>query len=326
VSSGNDDLAAALSSHLGGRASGVRRLSGGASRETFAFELDGQPLILQRVRPGPVAAGASLEGEAQLLRAAARLDVPVASVVAASDDPSVVGAPFIVMRRLPGETIARRILRDAEFAGARDRLVAEGGAALARIHTIDPADVPSLTPQDQLGSLRALFDHLSSTLGPHPAFELGFRWLHERRPPDTTPVVVHGDFRLGNLLVDGTGLQAVLDWELAHLGAPLEDLGWFSIRAWRFGGEGEVAGLGSIDDLIDAYEEAGGASVDRVELHWWQVVSTLRWGIICMLQTHTHLSGASRSVELAAIGRRVCETEYDLLRLLHPLGDRPVPA
>jgi aminoglycoside phosphotransferase (APT) family kinase protein len=127
---------------------------------------------------------------------------------------------------------------------------------------------------------------------------------------------VHGDFRLGNLLVDRSGLVAVLDWELAHLGDPLADLGWFTVRAWRFGGAGEVAGLGSIDELVDAYENAGGASVDRDALRWWQVMGTLRWGVICMLQASTHLSGASRSVELAAIGRRVCENEYDVLRLL----------
>ena len=111
-------------------------------------------------------------------------------------------------------------------------------------------------------------------------------------------------------------MVAAIDWELAHLGDPLEDLAWFSIRAWAFGGEGEVAGLGSIDELVTAYERASGTTVDRPALQWWRAVETLRWGVICMLQAHTHLSGASRSVELATIGRRVCETEYDLLRLL----------
>ena len=134
--------------------------------------------------------------------------------------------------------------------------------------------------------------------------------------PTRDDVVLHGDFRLGNLLVDRDGLVAAIDWELAHLGDPLEDLAWFSIRAWSFGGPGEVAGVGSVDQLADAYEQASGTPVDRAALRWWRAVETLRWGVICMLQAHTHLSGASRSVELAAIGRRVCETEYDLVRLL----------
>ncbi len=228
----------------------------------------------------------------------------------------MVGAPFIVVQRLDGETIARRILRDDRFAAARAEVVGQSAVALARVHAIAPGDVPGLVSQDQLGSLVVLYDVLAPTMGPHPAFELAFRQLEQSRPEVRDGTVLHGDFRLGNLLIDEQGLVAALDWELAHLGDPLEDLAWFSIRAWTFGGPGEVAGLGSVDDLVTAYERASGSTVDRAALQWWRAVETLRWGVICMLQAHTHLSGASRSVELAAIGRRVCETEYDLLRLL----------
>ncbi len=306
---------------LGGRVEDVVRLSGGASRETFAFTLyrksdPPQPLILQRVRVGPVAGAFSMEDEGALLRAAAAAGVPVAPLVAASDDGSVVGTPFIVVRRLDGETIARRILRDDRYAEARPVIVEQSAEALARVHVIAPGDVPSLAAQDQLGSLVDLYDMLAPTMGPHPAFELGFRQLERSRPASRDDAVLHGDFRLGNLIIDERGLVAAIDWELAHLGDPLEDLAWFSIRAWAFGGEGEVAGLGSIDELVTAYERASGTTVDRPALQWWRAVETLRWGVICMLQAHTHLSGASRSVELATIGRRVCETEYDLLRLL----------
>jgi aminoglycoside phosphotransferase (APT) family kinase protein len=316
------ELAEPLGRFLNGRVDEVTRLSGGASRETFSFSLMGsgasmpEPLILQRVRSGPVAGAFSMEDEGRLLDAAAAAGVPVARVVAASDDPSIVGAPFIVVERLPGETIARRILRDERFAKARRSVVEQSAVALARVHTIAPDDVPGLVSQDQLGALVELYDMLSPSMGPHPAFELGFRQLERSRPTTNTGTVLHGDFRLGNLLIDERGLVAALDWELAHLGDPLEDLAWFSIRAWTFGGPGEVAGLGSVGELIDAYERASGTTVDREALRWWRSVETLRWGVICMLQAHTHLSGASRSVELATIGRRVCETEYDLLRLL----------
>jgi aminoglycoside phosphotransferase (APT) family kinase protein len=309
----DEALGAGLAAHLGGQVEHLVRLSGGASRETFAFDLDGRPLILQRVRSGPVAGGFSMEAEARLLGAARRAGVPVAEVVTATDDPDVIGAPFVVVERIEGETIARRILRDDDYAEARNRLVAQGGRALAEIHAIAVDEAPGLRVQDQLTELLGLFDVLGE---PHPAFEIAFRWLESNRPAARPPGVVHGDFRLGNLLVDRSGLVAVLDWELAHLGDPLADLGWFTVRAWRFGGAGEVAGLGSIDELVDAYENAGGAPVDRDALRWWQVMGTLRWGVICMLQASTHLSGASRSVELAAIGRRVCENEYDVLRLL----------
>ena len=320
-----DDIAGPLGAFLGGTVTGLERLSGGASRETFSFELITEPtpddrgprqLILQRVRSGPVAGGSSMEAEAELLRAAARAGVPVAPVVGASDDASIVGSPFIVVERLAGETIARRILRDEQYGVARGRLIQQSAQALASVHRIDPTDAPGLDRQDQLGSLADLYQMLEPTMGAHPAFALGFRTLELTRPPTRMDAVVHGDYRLGNLLVDGDGLVAALDWELAHLGDPLEDLAWFSIRAWSFGGGGEVGGIGTLDDLVRAYEQASGRTLDRDALRWWRAVETLRWGIICMLQAHTHLSGASRSVELATIGRRVCETEYDLLRLL----------
>jgi aminoglycoside phosphotransferase (APT) family kinase protein len=311
-----------LGRFLGGDVDHVVRLSGGASRETFSFTLATEgsdppdELILQRVRSGPMAGGFSMEAEGALLRAAAAAGVPVAAVVAASDDVEVVGAPFIVVRRLAGETIARRILRDDAYASARPLLIGQCADALAAVHSIPPDGVTGLTATDQLGSLRALHDMLEPSMGAHPAFELAFRQLERTRPAGRSDVVVHGDFRLGNLIVDATGLVAAIDWELAHLGEPLEDLAWFSIRAWAFGGPGEVAGLGSLDELVAGYESASGTEVDRDALRWWRAVETLRWGVICMLQAHTHLSGASRSVELATIGRRVCETEYDLLRLL----------
>ncbi len=133
---------------------------------------------------------------------------------------------------------------------------------------------------------------------------------------------MHGDFRMGNLIIDTDAaparLAAVLDWELTHAGEVYEDLGWFCIRAWRFGAPQTLGagGLGSVEDFLRAYEQASGIALDRAAMHWWLVLSTLRWGVICRYQAERHLSGQTRSVELAAIGRRVCETEFDLLTLL----------
>jgi aminoglycoside phosphotransferase (APT) family kinase protein len=328
----DDDLADRLGDFLAARLErdtvevrGLRRLSGGASRETWAFDLfdalDGssEHLILQRVRAGPMAAAFSMESESRLLAAAALAGVPVAPVVAASDDSSVVGSPFLVMGRIEGETIARRILRDDEFASARPMLVGQCAQAMAAIHRIATDVAPHLRASDPVEQLRALMDALRQT---HPAFELGLRWLDEHRPPTVEPRVVHGDFRLGNLMVGPDGLAAVLDWELAHLGDPMEDLGWICVRAWRFGSVAPVAGVGEYDELCDAYAAAAGVAVDTEVVRWWEALGTLRWGVICILQASSHLSGASRSVELAAIGRRVCENEYDLLCLIGARSDR----
>jgi hypothetical protein len=129
-------------------------------------------------------------------------------------------------------------------------------------------------------------------------------------------VSLHGDFRMGNLLVGPDGLRAVLDWELAHSGDPAEDLGWLCAPAWRFGGAGHVGGFGDVQELLDVYAAAGGEVIDPQRLEWWLVYATVKWATICAMQASSHLSGASRSVELAAIGRRVCESEWDLFVLL----------
>ena len=299
---------------LAGEVSGLGRMLGGASRETWSFDLDGEPLVLRRDPPGTPRGGAMVR-EAALLTAAAAAGVPVPTVVAASDDPAALGAPYLVMSRLQGETIARRILRDEEFTLARGRLTAQLAEAAARLHRGVAVDAVGglVADDDPLATLRATLDGFGE---PHPALEIGLRRLAATRPEPTGCVVVHGDFRLGNVLVDREGLVGVLDWELAHLGDPAEDLGWLCVRSWRFGSPLPVAGVGTREVLLASYAAAGGFPVDARSLAWWEAFGTLRWAVICVQQAHTHLSGAVRSVELAAIGRRVCEVELDLLDLL----------
>jgi aminoglycoside phosphotransferase (APT) family kinase protein len=220
------------------------------------------------------------------------------------------------MERLEGETLARRILRDDAFAEVRPRLAEQCGESLARIHGIPLDAVPGLEHPDVLAALR---DTIRSYDDASPALELGLRWLEEHRPPARAEVVVHGDFRLGNLIVGPDGIRAVLDWELVHRGDPMQDLGYLCVRAWRFGGDKPVGGVGEYEDLFRGYERVSGAEVDRDAVLWWEVYGTVWWGAGCMVQAWRHLSGDERSVELAAIGRRVWEQEYDVLLLL---GDR----
>ncbi|MCZ7536766.1 MAG: phosphotransferase family protein [Acidimicrobiia bacterium] len=166
-----------------------------------------------------------------------------------------------------------------------------------------------------MGQYRDLTDLFGE---PHPAFELGLRWLGENPPPQRAdPCLVHGDYRNGNFIVGPDGVRSVLDWELAHLGDPVEDLGWLCVKSWRFGvNDRVVGGFGDVDELLDAYERAGGARPDIDTLRYWIVFGTLKWGVICIAQAFTHLQGFVTSVELATLGRRVAETEWDLLSLL----------
>jgi len=293
----------------------LKRLSGGASRDTFSFEADARPLILQRQR---VAGMRDFTTESALLTEARKAGVPVAAVLATDADATdaqrdAIGAAFMVVEHVAGQTIARKILRDDEFAGARPKLARQCGEALAGIHAIPVDAVPGLHATDQVEQFRVAHDSLRV---PSPAFELGFRWLEANRPASDRTTVVHGDFRLGNLIIDRNGLAAVIDWELGHLGDPMEDLGWLCTKAWRFGNKPRVGGFGDVDDLVAAYEAIAETTVDRNALLWWEVLGTLKWGVMCNMQANAHLSGMVRSVELAMIGRRVAEQEHDLLLLL----------
>ena len=301
---------------------GLRRLSAGANRETWACDAvdaagDRHELVLQRQRPGAGLPDQN-SAEAAVLRHARAGGVTVAEVVAAGAPPTPVGRDYVVVRRLPGESIARRILRDEPYAGARERFVADCAGELAAIHALDPAPLTDLLVRvdDPVAAQRVSYERFDD---PHPVFELALRWLDERRPEPQDPRVVHGDFRMGNLLVDENGLSGVLDWELCHLGDPAVDLGWLVARPWRFGGDGEVGGMGSRAELLDRYEAAGGRALSLDELRWWEVVATLRWGVACLFMVDDHRRGRTRSVELATIGRRVVEVEYDLLLLLPEL-------
>jgi aminoglycoside phosphotransferase (APT) family kinase protein len=319
----NEDLAADLASVVGGAlgedvaVEGLRRLSGGASRETWAFAAVGAAsgrcdLILQRTRPGGSAGPQSMEVEDALLTAAEAAGVPVPATVVAAADAGPLGTGRITAA-VPGEALGPRLVRAERTDAGRRALATQMGQALAAIHSIPPEDHPRLERRDVLDVARGGLDLLGEA---RPAFELGLRWLHDHRPPPTPDAVVHGDFRVGNLLVDGDDLTAVLDWEISHRGDPLEDLGWLCVRAWRFGGAHEVGGLADLDDLLAAYTEARGVAVDPAHVRWWTAAGTLSWGLMCAVQAHRHLDGHVRSVELATIGRRVCENEYDLLGLI----------
>ncbi|WP_218508848.1 phosphotransferase family protein [Variovorax sp. dw_308] len=306
----------------------VRRLSGGASQQTWAFEVDAGaqtwPLILRRAADatGERAMGsAGLAAEAQLIEVARAGGVPVPGVrhvLRASDG---LGDGFI-MDRIEGETLGRRIVREARLTDARHVLAYQCGAALARIHRLPVNGLPPLRRADACAELDFQIEIHRGHGTPRPVFEIAFQWLRAHAPADMDmPALVHGDYRNGNLIVGEEGLRAVLDWELAHLGDPMEDLGWMCVRSWRFGnGQLPVGGFGTREQLLEGYASEGGVvDVDRVR--WWEVMGSLKWGVICGTMLQAWRSGRERDVEKAVIGRRASEAESDLLALLAPEGE-----
>ena len=223
------------------------------------------------------------------------------------------GREAFVMERLEGETIGRRIVQKPELAAAREALPLQLAEQLARVHAIPAARVPFLGP----AQLERMVDELDEVDEPHPAIELGLWWLRENRPPAREPVVVHGDFRIGNVVVDEHGLVGVLDWEFAHLDEPARDLAFGLVRAWRFGvPEKRLGGIGDVEPYVERYNELTGFDIRPEELDYWELAGNVGWAIGCLTQAQRHLTGQDRSVEFAILGRLGIEVEYEICRIL----------
>jgi aminoglycoside phosphotransferase (APT) family kinase protein len=315
------------------RVTETRQLTGGASRESWAVdaEVDAGPqagryaLVLRRDMGGTIHDEAlSREQEFRMLEAAYRAGVLVPRPRWLCNDPAVLGAPFFLMDRLEGESVGRRIVREAALAEARRSLPRQMGEQLARIHRINPQrESLSFLPRNDPGcspaqtALNRAARQLEQFGEPHPALELGLRWLRAYAPSCGSLVLVHGDFRIGNLMIGPDGLRGVFDWEFAHLGDPAEDLAWPCVRSWRFGHDAQrLGGVGQPDEFFDAYEKAGGKLVDRRVVDYWEILGNFRWAVGCISQANRHLSGQAPSIELASLGRRTAEMELELLDLI----------
>jgi aminoglycoside phosphotransferase (APT) family kinase protein len=301
---------------------GLRRLTSGASQEIWRFDaVAGEmriPLIMRRAPGGDRVSESAigLEVEAQLLDAAAATGVPVPAVRHVLSPADAMGRGFI-MEFVEGETLGGRIVKSETFSEARKTLARQCGEILAAVHRMDPADFPGMKRHTPAEFLAQYHDAYRASAWPRPVFELAFRWLEAHCPPPPAEMrLVHGDFRNGNLMIGPDGVRAVLDWELAHVGDPMADLGWICTNPWRFGRvDLPVGGFGLREDLWAGYEAAGGAPVSRAHAHWWEVFGSIRWGCMCAGMTMA-FRGVDPSVERAVIARRTSENEIDLLRLL----------
>ncbi|HEX5503928.1 MAG TPA: phosphotransferase family protein [Thermomicrobiales bacterium] len=313
------------------RVGGLALLAGGASQEAWALdvELAGGPeagrhaLVLRRDMGGALSS-AVLPREQEFRVHRAAYDAGVRTPRPYWFFPDLAGRAAYAMARLEGETIGRRIVQQPALAAARAALPVQMAEALAAIHRVDAAahglaflraprpgqPAAEVTLERMEADLRALDE-------PHPALELGLRWLRAHMPPAAPPVLVHGDFRVGNLVVGPEGLRAVLDWENAHLGDPHADLAWACVRAWRFGVDHlPVGGVGAREPFYASYERAGGRAVDRERAFYWEVMGNFQWALGALGQARRHLSGQEPSVELAALGRIAAEMELELLDLI----------
>lgn len=313
------------------------RLSAGASRETYRLKvmMDGaeRKLALRRAEgagKSAMGSGPGLEVEAKLFAAARDVGVPGPEVLVVLAPEDELGAGF-VMEWIDGETLGGKVARAPEYAEARKGLARQCGEILARLHSVDVektglSDVlESFTPEHIVRKTHAAYLELHT---PQPMIDYTAMWLLKNLPKERPLALVHSDFRNGNLIVDeARGVVAVLDWELAHVGDPMRDLGWLVTRSWRFGvPDKEVGGFGEVDELVAGYESASGSKVDKDAIRFWEVFGSFWWAVGTLSMGQSFRSGMETSLERPAIGRRSSECQIDCVNLLIPGGVSKIEA
>jgi aminoglycoside phosphotransferase (APT) family kinase protein len=319
-----------VSRRLGGdgQVMDLTRLTAGGRKATWAFDAmvagERVPLILQIAGPAQISEPGDPwnglpfvpgGGEFDLLRSAASAGVPVPHVRyrLAAEDGLGEGA---ITDRIAGETLGKRIVHGAEFAAARPGMAARLGAVAAAIHRMDKATARGLQTVAAPRYLELYRQTIDGLPARHPALEFAYRWAAHHVPAASGLSLVHGDFRMGNMIVGAEGLRAVLDWETSHLGDAMEDLGYLCMRSWRFGGTAPAAGVGSRDALFAAYEAAGGTAVQPEAVRFWEAMGSIKWALSCLRRASLAARGDFRALDLAAAGRRFEEPLYDLMNLV----------
>ncbi|MCY4041171.1 MAG: phosphotransferase [Gammaproteobacteria bacterium] len=306
----------------------MQRLSGGASQETYKLIVEtpeGQHNLCLRRSPGGEAIEdgerrPGLATEAALMCAARDAGVPEPDVHYVLQEEDGLGEGF-VMQWVDGETLGRRIVAAPEFANARAHLIEQCSAVLARIHAINldagglRKRLTELPPEAFVSQTYARYLDFGFA---QPMIDYAARWLLENLPANSRRTLVHNDFRIGNLMVDADGLCAVLDWELAHIGDPVRDLGWLCSRSWRFGGALPAGGIGTREALLAAYAKASGHVVSHAHLKFWEVFGSFWWAVACLGMAEHYRTGPDKTVERPAIGRRTSECQADCVNLLFP--------
>jgi aminoglycoside phosphotransferase (APT) family kinase protein len=293
-------------------------LTGGASADInrIIFEDNKEFIVRRSVDKDKAVMAIPKNMEAKIQKIVKEYGAPVPEIIMEFSEGAEIGEGY-VMQSVGGETIPRKILRDDSYKNIRNKLPYEIGKSLAQIHKTKLEKLQDLEKITFSESLEKLFIIYESFDQPQPVFDLAFKWLENQKIFDYEEVLVHGDYRFGNFIISEKKLESIIDWELAHIGNPMEDLGWLCVRSWRFGNVNKrAAGLGDVDELIAGYEANSKIKIDKSQLDMWQLYGSLKWGIICMVQTFAHLSGAVKSLEKAAIGRRVSETEFDLMNMI----------
>ncbi|HVE23764.1 MAG TPA: phosphotransferase family protein [Sporichthya sp.] len=280
------------------RVSGVARVFGGNARRAWSasaawHDADGphaEDVILLVRLPGSQVRTDPAD-ELRHLTGLAEQGVRAPRVWAHDAEGHLFGMPAVLLQRLPGTADAVAFLRaDPDVGRARTLDLARAAAELHAVPVSGTAD-------PQLARWREQF--VAARLEPHPTLGWLFDWLADRRPTPQRTVVVHGDFRVGNVLYDGPRITGLLDWEMAHLGDPAEDVAWAYRALWS------PTRFVALDEFVAAYTEAGGAPIEAASLLWHRVFCELKFAAISLQAARSVVDGSSTNLRLADRARTV---------------------
>jgi aminoglycoside phosphotransferase (APT) family kinase protein len=298
----------------------LRPIGSGKSNLTMALERDGCVAVLRRPPEGPLPPSAhDVIREARIMRAL-RGQIAVPAIRAVCEDVEVIGAPFFVMEMVDGHVISDRLPDAFADQGSRRKLGEVLIDSLVEIHAVDPQAAglgwlgsSSDYRKRQMRRFNGLWE--TNRTREIPEIEKVSRWLEERLPSPVDSTIVHGDFRLGNVIVakrgDGPEIQAVLDWEMSTVGDPLADLGYLT-ALWIEPGDPDLAvmeklmttrqgGFHTRAELIDRYEEQSGRPVS--EIRWYQVFAL--WKAAIFMEGNYRRARAVPDAEAEALGTTV---------------------
>lgn len=295
--------------------------------ESWLIEYGGKAFVLRRMPPGMTELGGiGLSSEARLIKLARDGGVKAPQVCGIIEESDDLGSGFL-MEKIEGETLPHKIFRDSSYSTAVQNLTQDCAAELTKIHAMNVDDFTDIldakSPQQMIDNL---YSDYQASQCPIPVFEAAFSWLRENMPEDRAHTILHGDFRMGNLMIDENGISGVLDWELAHIGDPAQDVAYLCTPSWRFGNYHKtVGGFGGLDAFLEAYTQLSGLSIPKADIQFWMIYSSLWWATVCFSMTNTWRNAEDRGLERIVIGRRVSECVVDVLILLEDVMSLRAP-
>ena len=318
--------------------SNLFRIPGGASRETWMFDAawedeggtHSHPFV---VRKDPPASLLETDREAEYAFYSTFWDtkVPVPRMRWLEPDASIIGGPFFIMDRILGCEGNTRTILAPPYLQVQAEIARNMYEILGAIATFDwrgtPAERVAEAPtvetawQKELAHWEGIID--KQELSPQPVMRAAIRWLRANPPPPAQRVsVVHGDYRVGNFLYKDDGsIHGIVDWEMAHLGDPIEDLAWSFNQSWQWAKDGRPGGIVDRETAIATWERASGLRADRQALYWWEVFTNVKCQGIWVTGARSFQEGRTNELILPIVAYSLINTQDRYL--LQTIGRLP---